>query len=100
MSNHTPGPWTVEYDDDVVDVDFGPIVKWPYRIIDRNGKEVVDFTGGCDVSEDDARLIAAAPEMYAMLFDRVVVRLIDVHGDRDSLVDDLLALHDKIGGKS
>ena len=49
MSNHTPGPWTLNY--------YAPTEQY-----------FIDFEGGCatvigDNVESKARLIAAAPEM-------------------------------------
>src|SRR6476620_6869818 len=61
----TPGPWQLEHDSDTLDPDYGPDVSWPWRILDQSGAVVVDFTGGREVSEADARLIAAAPDLLA-----------------------------------
>ncbi len=49
MSAHTPGPWTVEVHDIFTNV------------------EAPMFTVAADVSNDDARLIAAAPDLLAAL---------------------------------
>lgn len=62
-----PAPWTVEYDGELLDVDHGPEARWPWRIVDAAGETVVDFTGGSDVSEDVAHLIAAAPALLEAL---------------------------------
>ena len=53
MSKHTPGPWDVEVHDDHTTV------------------ESKSFTICSDVSNDDASLIAACPDMLAALKDFV-----------------------------
>lgn len=63
MSKHTPGPWTVYRRDDYTTP--GWVVLWPdaskpgthYRRLDSNGGFI----------EQDARLIAAAPELLEVL---------------------------------
>jgi hypothetical protein len=60
---HTPGPWLVRNDSDLVDEH--QIVEWPYRITAANGTDVCDLVE-CDTSEADACLIAAAPELLAV----------------------------------
>lgn len=54
----TPGPWEVEKDSDIEDIDFGPIVDWPWRIWGPDQAPLIDFSGGCDVRSEDAEFIA------------------------------------------
>ena len=61
MSNYTPGPWEIEYDDLTEEW----IVSW------KTGSAEV---GGL-YAADQARLIAAAPEMLRLL--KIVEPLID-----------------------
>lgn len=56
----TPGPWEVEKDSDVKDIDFGPILDWPWRIWGPDQAPLIDFSGGCDVRSEDAEFIAHA----------------------------------------
>lgn len=63
----SPPPWRVEHDGDVMDVDHGPEVSWPWRIVDVRGQVIVDIQGGEDVSEQVARLLAAAPDLLNAL---------------------------------
>lgn len=60
MSKHTPGPWTAEYDDYGDEVWFGGRGAGMWTIHGPNC-----YLGG--QSEANARLIAAAPELLAML---------------------------------
>lgn len=64
VSPHSPGPWKW-------DVDKRRPWSTPV-LLDANGREVVGASGegvqqDVDVGDDDARLIAAAPELLAML---------------------------------
>lgn len=56
----TAGPWRVENDGDVMDVDFGPIVEWPWRILAPDETTLLEFTSDPRVSDEDAAFIAAA----------------------------------------
>lgn len=64
MTEFTPGPWRVERDGDVVDE--YKLVDWPYLIRAADGTKVCNLVE-CETSEEDARLIAAAPDLYAAL---------------------------------
>ena len=66
----TPGPWRLEYDSDVLDPDFGPVVKWPHEIIGKDGAVVLEFCGF--VREADARLLTAAPDLKEALAGYVI----------------------------
>jgi len=59
-TQHTPGPWTYEYSNDVGDDDEYFIEFYEVRTPDYKEVARVD-------NEADARLIAAAPEMLATL---------------------------------
>jgi hypothetical protein len=62
MNAHTPGPWAYEYDNDDFGERFrldGPQLSWGWN---REGREQ---------AEADARLIAAAPELLAVLMEAV-----------------------------
>lgn len=64
----TPGPWKIEHDGDVVDIDHGPERTWPWRVITEDETSViVDFTGGDIPPDEDADLIANAPADLAWL---------------------------------
>lgn len=56
MSKHTPGPWFFESSGEAYEI----------FICDENG-DVVDSVAGEVVNEEDARLIAAAPELLEAL---------------------------------
>lgn len=60
MSNHTPGPWSFENDAGIYHIN-APHVGWV-----------------CETTERDARLIAAAPDMYEALR-RMEVEFHDYH---------------------
>ena len=60
MSKHTPGPWTA-----VIEKDDGHVVDT--YVVDADEDVVV--TPSAKLSEADARLIAAAPEMREVLID-------------------------------
>ena len=64
MTAHTPGPWKVEVNPDDVSEVWG--------IVSAEGKEIVETDAGFyPPSLNDARLIAAAPELLEAL--RVVI---------------------------
>jgi hypothetical protein len=70
MSAHTPGPWY--WADNV------PDAPPQYRmIVDADGFTVCDPS---PMSEHDARLVAAAPELLACLLD-----VLDADGDLDAM---------------
>jgi hypothetical protein len=79
MSKHTPGPWklieTKSYGQDVEATDGTSIFKIEYAG-DYSGRAFVSFW-----NDDDARLVAAAPELLAALID-----LLLVHDTGDGLV--------------
>jgi hypothetical protein len=58
-TQHTPGPWTYEYSNDVGDDEY--FIEF-YEVRTPDYKEVARVD-----NEADARLIAAAPEMLATL---------------------------------
>jgi len=67
MSQHTPGPWTVEGP-------FGPVASQGDRLIvggDKRRSTVAEIPRGDPAQNDerhaDARLIAAAPEMLEFI---------------------------------
>lgn len=64
MSRHTPGPWKTEYDSFGDEIWFGGTGHGTWVVgpayLGGRGKE----PGGLEVMAADARLIAAAPEMY------------------------------------
>ena len=60
MSKFTPGPWVVKLFNRDISVQYQPS-----HVIAANGTKIVQFdTASCDAT---ARLIAAAPELYAKL---------------------------------
>ena len=64
MSAHSPGPWTWRYFKETLIV----------NVVDGVGEEVITFMPYADkgwISEADARLVAAAPELLAALRDLV-----------------------------
>lgn len=54
----TPGPWELEFDSDVTDLDYGSIVNWPWRILSPNVADhpIVDFSG-TEICDEDALFI-------------------------------------------
>lgn len=85
---HSPGPWHID----------------GYRVIDRNYNDVVALGPGAGRfgTTDDAnsRLIAAAPEMLALLRECLdVVRLADGVSDREGLEVSLMDLIARIDGQ-
>lgn len=57
----TRGPWIVDHDFDDCSPDGTPD-QWPYRICTRTLETIVDFTGGSEVSEENAQFMAHARE--------------------------------------
>ena len=56
-TKHTPGPWQV-----------GSTIALRHRVIDGNANEVATMKGEFELEKQaNARLIAAAPEMYELL---------------------------------
>ena len=56
-TKHTPGPWQV-----------GSTIALRHRVIDGNANEVATMKGEFELEKQaNARLIAAAPEMYRLL---------------------------------
>jgi len=98
MNGHTPGPWTVreepmlrQYDD----------ASWEvYWIISSQGSLTAVRRGCTEVTGDmhaNARLIAAAPEMYELIDDLSVQMADDPIGDFRSRAK---ALRAKIDGNT
>ena len=75
---HTPGPWVRDFEDDVLSAD-GDLVAAVYA-------------GDLDEQEDNARLIAAAPDMLAAL------ELIAASGQRNAAYDACVAAIAKAKG--
>ena len=66
MSQHTPGPWHTEW------VSWGS--ERDLKVVSRDGVLLTMTRTGLlseEVMEHNARLIAAAPEMYALLLEMV-----------------------------
>lgn len=61
-TKHTPGPWSW---DDEVWTDYDPAERAPW-LVDANGNLILTGVIRCK-SEQDARLIAAAPELLEAL---------------------------------
>lgn len=55
MSQHTPGPWTIEHTDEIYGADSAPVAY--VQDTDRTNQQ----------NRANARLIAAAPELLAAL---------------------------------
>ena len=89
----TPGPWVVKHDRKglpFIGVESDP---WTY-----NGT-----IASVDTSEKDARLIAAAPELFEQckLFEKLLSTLImEGHSGADLERDNLQAILDKVEGES
>lgn len=65
MPNHTPGPWSLEWDGDFDENNnYG---EWVIAVLGPDGKEIVGTEFEGDNQDDNARLIAAAPVMYAVM---------------------------------
>lgn len=62
------GPWRVEHDSDFYETVES---RWPWRLVVGEGEEVLDFTGGTDVSEELAEWLAAARTALPLLLDAV-----------------------------
>lgn len=62
----TPGPWTLRHDGDF-DERTRQEYRWPWQIVGADDAVIVDFTGGTDISDEDAELIRSAPELKAAL---------------------------------
>lgn len=84
MSKHTPGPWRFEVEDD------GKGAGARFRLLGPGDSIVVGGCGCCDSPymdgpyEENARLIAAAPELLSELKDlhRAYVNLLEAGRDR------------------
>lgn len=62
MSTHTPGPWDFRGS---LGPTGNPHLKGPHVVEAANGSQIAILNGWrSDVSEANARLIAAAPELY------------------------------------
>jgi len=57
MTGHTPGPWTVYHDDEGVEI--------------RGNDDLMGVIINGNEMDANAQLIAAAPEMYAVLVDLI-----------------------------
>lgn len=78
MSNHTPGPWTVDNDG-------------PFPVIrDKEGRAVVS----CGTTEN-AALIAAAPDLYDVA--RTMLARLELDNPNDGLLHDVRAALAKAG---
>ena len=64
MSNFTPGPWTVEQDEEF---DWKYTIRGPYPEIPNATYALLKTLGNGNNNEANARLAAAAPEMYKLL---------------------------------
>ena len=93
QETHTPGPWVVKHDEKglpFIGVESDP---WTY-----NGT-----IASVDTSEKDARLIAAAPELFEQckLFEKLLSTLImEGHSGADLERDNLQAILDKVEGET
>ena len=102
MSKHTPGPWTVasEIVNDI-DIDTERTVPRALRRIRDANHEIVmaDDHGIANHPDDILHLVAAAPEMLALL-KRASVRLMELgaNEDNDGLMDAISAAIIAAGG--
>ena len=93
QETHTPGPWVVKHDEKglpFIGVESDP---WTY-----NGT-----IASVDTSEKDARLIAAAPELFEQckLFEKLLSTLImKGHSGADLERDNLQAILGKVEGET
>jgi len=62
MTQHTPGPWRVDYDHRLDGAD---------QVVDASGRTVAFIATPKNDHETDARLIAAAPQMLEALREMV-----------------------------
>lgn len=60
MTNHTPGPWTVEQDEEF---DWRYTIRGPYPEIPNATYALLKTLGNSNNNEANARLAAAAPEL-------------------------------------
>jgi hypothetical protein len=100
VSGHTPGPWRVE-------IEGTESAKWPH-IVNFDDYEVAQVSD--DVTEGDesapnraqaeanARLIAAAPEMYELLKEIDRCGYLGIHDDPEDAVDPARELIKRIEG--
>jgi hypothetical protein len=83
----TPGPWTVERDDDIAG--SGDVISWPWRI-----RWVCDFANE-EASEADAALIALAPVLAQACLDAetALKEIVVVVDEADSAAEGANAAH-------